>query len=324
MSFLTALGYAAGGYGHARQQNVVDEQREQALQQQQADRERQLGIEAQSAHSLSAYRNQMAQQSAAKLKLARDQVLRSMGVDPTTGKAFVLPKSLQQIVPNNAGRVPLDPNTGKPYVGGASPDQVLAHRFALAQWLASTGQGPAAKIAATEADAQLRQEMQNEAIAREMAVLQNSNARFNAEQSRLDANSSDLQRYREQRLLLEEGRARRTGGATAQRALTLQNEANEAGSQWYEKWNAVTKPRVTSSGLPLPPLVAPGVAAAAGKLFSRVDNSANPIQTSRDLAAQVANPVIKSFLLSRGRAAAMRLQASQLGGSDGTPPFPGP
>ena len=52
-----------------------------------------------------------------------------MGIDPTTGLPFQVPKNLQQVAPNNKGKA-------------ATDAQTLTHLYAYANWLNQTGQDP--------------------------------------------------------------------------------------------------------------------------------------------------------------------------------------
>ena len=57
-----------------------------------------------------------------------------MGINPATGKPFILPMELTQVNPGNKGIPTLDPATGKPYPGGASPQQLLDFHYRRAQY----------------------------------------------------------------------------------------------------------------------------------------------------------------------------------------------
>jgi len=140
MAFLTALLGAAGGFGQGRlqrQQTDLDKQRQadtHAYEQAQTDAERaHVGIEQ--------------QEEAAKQQATQ----RNLGIDPITGKPFVIPKPLTQVAPNNKGRA-------------ATPEQLYQHYSNLARYYVGTGQTDAANLAAQQASEIQRQMISNNAL----------------------------------------------------------------------------------------------------------------------------------------------------------------
>ncbi len=269
---------------------------------------------------------------AATQKAAHDARMRARGIDPTTGKPFLLPKPLQQIVPGNKGVAMIDPTTGKPYVGGASPDQVLAHEEALARYYASTGQMPLANVEQNQVKETLQEEIQKELRAEQMAALNN---RIQYEQQNLGLRSSDegFRRWYEQQRLLRESDNASVRGIPHVTA----DQAAAARAQWFTKWNEYTHPRgmirptapISATNPAGPPLLPAADQAKAGKLFSLIDAAPNPEALAEKFAAGVPNPIIKALLISRGRIANMSREAAnyekalQSGGSTDAPPFPG-
>jgi hypothetical protein len=116
VSFFTALLDAAGSYGQGRQQRLQNQQYQQTLDQNQQYRQ------AEEARQDS----QLAIQQAAEARAA-DAAQRNKGIDPATGKPFLLPPALSQVAPGNKGKA-------------ATDAQTLAHLYAYANWLTQNGQ----------------------------------------------------------------------------------------------------------------------------------------------------------------------------------------
>lgn len=109
MALLTALAAAYGGFGQGRQQAVQNRQNQEQIDAQTAYEKSQTALEQQ------------------KQQLAVDAYQRNLGIDPTTGKKFVLPLPLSQVAPGNKGKA-------------ATDQQTLTHLYSYANWLAQTGQ----------------------------------------------------------------------------------------------------------------------------------------------------------------------------------------
>lgn len=317
MSFFSALGNFYGARQRAKALTSQRQFQNREMAQNDAQR-RKLEAEQTSAE-------------AATQKAAHEARLRARGIDPTTGKPFLLPKPLQQVVPGNKGVPMIDPMTKKPYVGGASPDAVLAHEEALARYYASTGQTPLANVEQNQVKETLQEEIQKELRAEQMAALDN---RIRYENQNLDLRSGNerFRRFYEINRLLNEG-----GNAGLRRIPHVtSDQADAARSAWYTKWNEYTHGKLPfpklpqgPGNLPLAPIIPSAEQGKAGKLFSLIDAAPNPEALAEKFAAGVPNPLIKALLLSRGRVANMEREAQRYsqaldsGGSTAAPPFPG-
>jgi hypothetical protein len=108
MSFLTALLTGFGGYGQGVQQRTQNKQSQDQ-------------IDAQKAYQNSEIALRQRQQAD-----VEDTASRARGVDPATGKPFILPQALTQVVPGNKG---------KP----ATTQDQYNHFSAVARWAYSNG-----------------------------------------------------------------------------------------------------------------------------------------------------------------------------------------
>jgi hypothetical protein len=116
VGFLTALLTGVGGYGQGLQQRRQNQQEQTRLDQEQAYRQ-------------SEEARQNAELTLDQQKAQRDTeaAQRNKGIDPATGKPFLMPLAISQVVPGNKGKPATDPQT-------------LAHLYAYANWLTQTGQ----------------------------------------------------------------------------------------------------------------------------------------------------------------------------------------
>ena len=145
MSFLTAAANAFGGYERGKRDKA-----DRLRQQQQQDQE--LAIQKEQEHE---HEQQFAD--------TEEDRLRNRGIDPATGRPFVVPPELLQVAPNNKGIPLLDPATGKPYEGGASPHQELEHAYKWAQFYSQHGDQTDAQLwlqKAKDIDASMKLDLQ--------------------------------------------------------------------------------------------------------------------------------------------------------------------
>jgi hypothetical protein len=325
MALLTALAAAYGGWGQGRQQRTQNQQEQERLNQQQAYQNAELTLDQQRAQR------------------EQDIYTRNRGIDPATGKPFVLPLPLTQARPNNKGK------------GGPATDQeTLTLLYAQANHYYQTGQTDLAaqtmdRAKAMEADIRannaqiLRQQLdiynQGEQDKRTADIIAGANQRSDA---RLGAPT-----YSEQ-WNIQHGyppwyRAPSGGGANSpekvQDAITKWHEsfAKATASTQHQKYPGVAGSPMVGKA----PLVSAGdISAIRGRLqnarakgykgpldpFAAIDADSDPIALSKQLADMTGNQTLKVLLLSRGKTALMQRSASQPGGSNAAPDpqYPGP
>ncbi len=118
---------------------------------------RQKALDAQNATMQQATLANMASEQSYR-KHESDLTDRKSGIDPTTGKPFVLPQNLTQVAPNNHG-------------AKATPDQLIAHLHGLSQFYASQGDFNAANEYRSQIADVYNQQKAQQAIAMQIATL---------------------------------------------------------------------------------------------------------------------------------------------------------
>ena len=335
MALLTALLGAYGGYGQGRQQRTQNQQEQERLNQDQAYREAELSIEEQRA------------------KREQDTYTRSTGIDPATGKPFVMPASLNRIVPGNVG-----PNY-KPTLEDTYRHQMLWYSTLQGQGRADEAAGWLAQ--AQETARQMNaQQSENATLNRELQVLplrlQGEEA-IHGEPTYADLHPKPLTPS-EQMDQDQEAWNRQHGyppgyrGGGAGKSVTPE-QAQDASVKWRDSFQKATAggqhyqfpnnppgqqgklegkaPLVSTKDISgirsrLQALRAHGYKGPLDP-FAAIDADSDPLTLSKQLADMTGNQTLKALLLQRGSLAVKQRQSQQpqYGGSDadGNPQYPG-
>src|ERR1700692_251342 len=299
-----AAGFA-GGLGEGAQQSY--QRREQQAEQQykttqaqaladsqNAEAERTAKIEAQKV----AFEN-------AKMLYEQHQQVRAGGIDPKTGRPFVVPPGLQRVLPPGQNRA-------------ATAGDYANHEAQLAQFYTSVGATDIAKQHMTAAQDYHKQVIDDANNARALAIAmysqQNQNARETSRENAAagrEASREDAADARDaRRLAHEDARALMADGT---KRSALQEQSLKAGQEFYTAWAKALKapldsngnPRVNADGTPLPAIISPQMAQTLSKMFSMIDRDSDPGGTAQHYASSAPNlkPEEKELILARGRAA---------------------
>jgi hypothetical protein len=297
LSFATAVLYGLGGYQRGKQQRFEDTEQQRQL----TDEEAQTKAE----EARQATADQRAQTL---FQQQQEDRQRNMGIDPATGKPFVMPQSLTQIRPNNAGKG-----------GPASLQDLYNHYSSLAQYYTKNGQTDLAAFAGSQAAETARQlaaqQAQGAQFQREQYSQYMQNMRDQYNQSHEDQRSKDRESFD----VWLKGQPTYSDLHGGGRAHVTSEQASDAKSKWYEAWQKILKPGYSQLGVPLQPVLTYKQQVAAGQTFSKVDKADDPVAVANALAAKEPNPAVKALIIERGRVRLMEKQAQgsgALGGSE--------
>lgn len=243
----------------------------------------------------------------AKVKYQANSALRGQGIDPATGKPFVLPPALTRVLPPGLNRQP----TSTDYA---------SHENALAQFYTSVGASDLAKDHADSAKQYNQRAIDDANNARALATtIENqkhqdyrADLRERGENSREASRENAADNRQAMREDAEDRRAAlREMGGTPKELAGIRDQAMIAGKEFYGQWAKALKPptgqdgapKLDTQGNPMPPTVNQQSAAVLGKAFSTIDRDSDPAGTAQHFADSITDPNQKELLLMRGRSA---------------------